>query len=51
MNNLATIDTGMTIESREVAKMVGKQHKELLRDIRTYCGYLGKRKIALSDFL
>lgn len=40
----------MTIESREVAKMVGKQHKELLRDIRTYCGYLGKRKIALSDF-
>ena len=38
------------IESREVAEMVGKNHKELLRDIRTYCGYLGESKIALSDF-
>lgn len=49
-----------TITSLEVAEMVGKQHKELLRDIRTYIEYLnqaneemeelGERKIALTDF-
>ena len=26
-----------TITSMEVAEMVGKNHKELLRDIRKYC--------------
>lgn len=36
MNNLATISTDMTIESREVAKMIGRQHKNLIRDIRKY---------------
>lgn len=36
MNNLATIDTGMTIESREVAKMIGKRHDHLVRDIQGY---------------
>lgn len=36
MDDLATIDTGMTIESREIAKMIGKQHKNLLRDIQKY---------------
>lgn len=49
-----------TITSLEVAEMVEKQHKELLRDIRTYVEYLnqankemeelGERKIALTDF-
>lgn len=39
-----------TIDSREVAEMVDKQHKDLLRDIRTYIGYLGESKIAPSDF-
>lgn len=49
-----------TITSLEVAEMVEKQHKELLRDIRTYIEYLkqaneeieelGERKIALVDF-
>lgn len=38
------------IDSREVADMVGKDHKELLRDVRRYCEQLGKSKIALSDF-
>ncbi|MCI8788628.1 MAG: hypothetical protein HFH92_05880 [Lachnospiraceae bacterium] len=38
------------IDSREVAEMVGKEHKELLRDIRRYCGQLGESKIALTDF-
>lgn len=45
------------ITSMEVAEMVGKEHKELLRDIRRYIEQLeeaneslGERKIALSDF-
>ena len=36
MNNLATINTDMTIESREVAKMIGKRHDHLVRDIQGY---------------
>lgn len=53
-------DKVQTITSLEVAEMVEKQHKELLRDIRTYIEYLnqandeigelGERKIALTDF-
>ena len=38
-----------TITSMEVAEMVGKQHKELLRDIRKYVEQLGKSKIALTE--
>ena len=66
MNGIASIftkektDKVQTITSLEVAEMVEKQHKELLRDIRTYIEYLGQaneemeelgeRKIALTDF-
>lgn len=39
-----------TIDSQEVANMVGKTHKELLRDIRRYCGQLNESNIALVDF-
>lgn len=39
-----------TLDSREVAKMLQKEHKELLRDIRRYGKQLGESKIALSDF-
>lgn len=46
MNNLEQ----KYIDSREVAEMVGKEHKELLRDIRRYCEQLGESKIALTDF-
>ena len=38
------------IESREVAEMVGKNHADLLRDIRRYCIQLAESKIALGDF-
>lgn len=38
------------ISSLEVADMVEKDHKELLRDIRRYCEQLGQSNIALSDF-
>lgn len=38
------------IDSREVAEMVEKAHKELMRDIRRYCEQLAESKIALGDF-
>jgi Rha family phage regulatory protein len=42
-----------TLDSREVAQMVGKRHADLLRDIETYGGYMKEsteRNFALSDF-
>lgn len=48
MSNL--IKRELTLDSREVAEMVEKNHKELLRDIRTYEGYLGESNFALTDF-
>lgn len=39
-----------TIESREVAEMVGKEHSKLLRDIRNYCNVLNEAKIGLVNF-
>lgn len=39
-----------TITSNEVADMIGKEHSKLIRDIRTYIGYLGEAKIGSSDF-
>lgn len=51
MNNLAEIKTNMTIESREVAKMIGRQHKELLRDIRKYLSDIStSADLRSSDF-
>lgn len=50
MTNLIQMNSTMTIESREVAEMVGKEHSKLLRDIRTYVEYLGEAKIGQSDF-
>ena len=41
---------GTVIASMEVAQMVGKQHSDLLKDIRRYIEQLGKGKIPLSDF-
>lgn len=38
------------ITSMEVAQMVGKQHNELLKDIRKYCEYLDEGKIPRVDF-
>jgi Rha family phage regulatory protein len=39
-----------TITSLEVAEMVDKDHKELLRDVRRYSEQLAGSKIALGDF-
>ena len=41
MSNL----TRNTITSMEVAEMVGKEHKELLRDIRRYVAQLAESKL------
>ena len=39
-----------TLTSLEVAEMVGKEHKGLLKDIRRYTAQLGEGKIAPTDF-
>lgn len=39
-----------TLDSREVAEMVGKEHNKLLRDIRTYVEQLAESKIGQGDF-
>lgn len=45
MNNLE-----QTLDSREVAEMVGKQHNELLKDVRRYIAQLNEGKIPYVDF-
>lgn len=39
-----------TLDSREAAEMIGKEHKNLMRDIRSYVEELGQLKIEPSDF-
>ncbi|QEK11657.1 Rha family transcriptional regulator [Crassaminicella thermophila] len=39
-----------TLDSREVAEMVGKRHSDLLRDIETYIQYLENAKLRSQDF-
>ena len=48
MDNLITKD--LTLDSREVAEMVGKEHNKLLRDIRTYIEQLNQSKVGHVDF-
>ncbi len=55
MNDLTLIrqDGGAYIDSREVAEVIGKEHRHLLRDIRKYCEIMEKStapKVGLSDF-
>lgn len=38
------------VDSRQVAEAVGKAHKNLLQDIRTYCGHLGELNFQPTDF-
>lgn len=46
MNNLQTL----SLDSREVAKMLEKDHKHLLRDISVYAEYLIQSKVGLNEF-
>ena len=39
-----------TLDSREVAEMMGKQHSHLLRDIASYEDYLTQSNFGLSDY-
>lgn len=55
MNKLQIINKNgvEAVDSREVAEMTGKNHKELLRDIRNYAEIIGnsnERNFALVDF-
>ena len=38
------------LNSREVAEMVGKDHSDLLKDIRKYMDYLGEGNFSLADY-
>ena len=52
MDNLL-IETKLTLDSREVAEMVGKRHANLLRDIEMYIGYIDidqNSKLSSDDF-
>lgn len=42
--------TNKVLTSMEVAEMVGKEHKNLIRDIRRYAEQLNESKIELVDF-
>ena len=52
MNDLTVFNRNgqLYTDSREVAEMVGKDHKHLLRDIDGYISVLGQSKIGPSDF-
>ena len=39
-----------TLDSREVAKMIGKEHKAIMRDIRRYTSQLNECNLAPVDF-
>lgn len=45
-----TITSKQTIESREVAEMIDRQHSEVLKDIRRFVGHLAEGEIHLGDF-
>ncbi|KGL45647.1 Rha family transcriptional regulator [Listeriaceae bacterium FSL A5-0209] len=51
MNNLQVIEKSSTLNSREVAKMIGKRHDHLVRDIGSYVSYIGQNpKLGSDDF-
>lgn len=52
MNPLTLInsDGGLYADSRDVAQAIERPHSDLLKSIRSYCGYLTEGKISVSDF-
>lgn len=52
MNELEVISyRGQPVaDSREVAKMIGRPHYQLIKSIRLYCGHLGADKSIVSNF-
>lgn len=39
-----------TLDSREVAQMIGKEHHKLLRDVRRYIGQFTESNLGFSEF-
>lgn len=52
MNQLTIVEMNgqFLVDSREVAEMVGKEHKNLLRDIKGYCEILTRSDLSPSNF-
>lgn len=52
MNNLQLIkaDGQLYADSREVAQAIERPHYELLKTIRTYCGFISEGKIPCAEF-
>lgn len=50
MNQLIVTENNQTLDSREVAEMVGKEHSNLMKDIRRYIEQSNEVKIDLVDF-
>lgn len=52
MNQLKVINQNgrFVVDSRDVAEMIGKEHKHLLRDIRGYIGIMGKSNFGPAEF-
>lgn len=48
MSDLIAKNETSTLDSREVAKMVKKNHKELLRDIRTYVDQMNEANVGIQ---
>ena len=50
MNELMMKIVENTLSSLEVSEMVGKEHKNVIRDIRNYVSELSELKIEPGDF-
>jgi phage regulatory protein, rha family len=50
MNELQLVNQSKSLDSREVAEMVGKEHKNLLRDINNYVNILLSSNLSSIEF-
>ena len=52
MNDLIIFEENgkLLTDSRDVARMIEKEHSKLLRDIRGYCDYLTEANFGLSEY-
>ncbi len=49
MDNMPLLEKEHTITSLEVAEMIEKEHRKLLRDIRRYCGQIAETNFGLGE--
>ena len=50
MDNKKILENKITLDSREVAKMLEKEHSNLLKDIIRYAGYFNEVEINLVEY-